>query len=115
MRVTTSDRDGVVMLKVRGRIAGHNEAEALDDKLYAALGRGYNRAVVDLGSCDWISSAGIRTLIHHYNCFKRNYGELKLTNLTDKIEKIVTITRLAEVFDIHDDPEEAILSFGAYV
>jgi len=114
MRVQISDHDGVVMLKVKGRIAGHDEAEVLDDKLYAAIGRGFNRAIVDLGNCDWISSAGIRTLIHHHNCFKRNYGELKLTNLTDKIEKIVTITRLAEVFDIHDNPEQAFLSFNSY-
>lgn len=112
MKVTTSTFDGVVVLYVKGRISGHDDADYLDDKLYAAIGRGHNRAVVDLGNCDWISSAGIRTLIHHHNCFKRNYGELKLANLTSKIEKIVTITRLAQVFDIYESKDEAVLSFG---
>jgi len=112
MKVSTSTHDGVIVLHVKGRISGHEDAECLDDKLYAAIGRGHNRAVVDLGNCDWISSAGIRTLIHHYNCFRRNYGELKLANLTEKIEKIVTITRLAQVFDIYESKDDAILSFG---
>ena len=112
MKVTTTNRDGVVVLHVRGKIAGLEDAEFLDDKLYATIGRGNNMAVVDLCDCDWISSAGIRTLIHHHNCFKRNYGELKLANLTRKIEKIVTITRLAQVFDIYEDADKAIMSFS---
>jgi len=72
MKVMTNDLGDVIVLRIRGRIAGLDEAEELDDKLYATIGRGFNKAVVDLGSCDWISSAGIRTLIHHHNCFKRN-------------------------------------------
>jgi anti-sigma B factor antagonist len=112
MKVSSSTHDGVVVLHVKGRISGHDDADILDDKLYAAIGRGFNRAVVDLSGCDWISSAGIRTLIHHHNCFKRNYGELKLANLTRKIEKIVTITRLAQVFSIYESRDEAILSFS---
>lgn len=112
MKVTCTDHDGVTVIGIKGRIRGLEEAEYLDDKLYAAIGRGCNKAVVDLSDCDWINSAGIRILIHHHNCFKRNYGELKLSNLTRKIEKIVTITRLAQVFSIYESREEAITSFS---
>ena len=112
MKVTCKDQNGVMVIEVKGRIRGIEEAEYLDDKLYAAIGRGCNKAVVDLSECDWINSAGIRTLIHHHNCFKRNYGELKLSNLTRKIEKIVTITRLAQVFSIYESRDDAVLSFA---
>jgi len=111
MKVTSSQHDDVIVLHVKGRIRGHEEAESLDDMLYATIGRGCNKAVVDLGNCDWINSAGIRTLIHHYNCFKRHYGELKLSNLTRKIEQIIAITKLAQVFDIYDSKDEAVTSF----
>jgi anti-sigma B factor antagonist len=112
MKVTSTNQNGVVLLQVHGRILGPEEAESLDDKLYAAIGRGFRKAVVDLGNCDWINSAGIRTLIHHHDCFRRNYGELKLSCLTRKIEKIVTITKLAQVFDIYESKDEALLSFN---
>jgi anti-sigma B factor antagonist len=112
MKVTCNNCDDVTILHVKGRIRDLEEAEFLDDKLYATLGRGCNKAVVDLGNCDWINSAGIRTLIHHHNCFKRNYGELKLSNLTSKIEQIIAITRLAQVFDIYDSRDEAVTSFS---
>jgi anti-anti-sigma factor len=112
MKVTRFDVDDVTILQVKGRIRGLSDADYLDEKLYATLGRGCNKAVVDLGSCDWISSAGIRILIHHHNSFKKNYGELKLSNLTRKIDKIIAITRLAQVFDIYDSRDEAVLAFS---
>jgi anti-sigma B factor antagonist len=112
MRVTRKDLGDVTVIEVKGRIRGHDDADFLDEKLYATLGRGCSKAVVDLGSCDWISSAGIRILIHHHNSFKKNYGELKLSNLTRKIEKIITITRLAQVFDIYDSNDEAVMAFS---
>ena len=112
MKVTRTDFGDVSVIKVKGRIRGYDDADCLDEKLYALLGRGCNKAVVDLGSCDWISSAGIRILIHHHNSFKKNYGELKLSNLTRKIEKIIAITRLATVFDIYDSQDEAVMAFS---
>jgi len=111
MKFNHYEKDGVDVIEIKGKIMGGDDFSKLDDKLYALIGRGRKKAVIDLSGCDWINSTGLGRLIHHSTSFKGVEGELKLTNLTDKIDRIITITRLTEVFDIHDSVEDAIDSF----
>jgi anti-anti-sigma factor len=50
-------------------------------------------------------------LIHHYKKFRDASGELRLANLTKKIERILVIARLTEVFQTYDSVDEAVASF----
>jgi anti-sigma B factor antagonist len=111
MKFNHYEKDGVDVIEIKGKILGGDDFVPLDDKLFALLGRGSTKAVVDLGNCDWINSTGLGRLIHHSTTFKEQGGELKLANLTAKIEQIITITRLTEVFDVSDSVEEAISKF----
>ena len=43
---------------------------------------------------------------------KDNDGQLKLANVTEKISSLLTITKLATVFETYDSVEEAV---GAFV
>jgi len=38
-------------------------------------------------------------------------GELKLSNVTEKIQSLLTITKLITVFETYDSLEEAVQSF----
>ena len=60
---------------------------------------------------DWIASSGISNLVHHYTKFKEIGGDLKLANLTKKIQQIIVITKLTLVFEVHDTLEAALDSF----
>ena len=111
MKINYYEKDGVDVIEVKGKIMGGDDFAPLDDKLYALMGKGRVKAVIDLSGCDWINSTGLGRLIHHSTTFKGMNGELKLANLTEKIDKIITITRLTEVFDVADSVEEAIKSF----
>ncbi|MFH1699859.1 MAG: STAS domain-containing protein [Candidatus Zixiibacteriota bacterium] len=111
MKFEHYEKNGVDVIEVKGKIMGGDDFIPLDEKLYALLGRGRVKAVLDLSGCDWINSTGLGRLIHHSTSFKEQKGELKLANLTDKIEKIITITRLSEVFDVADSVEEALAKF----
>jgi anti-sigma B factor antagonist len=111
MKFNYYEKDGVDVIEVRGKIMGGDDFIPLDDKLYALIGKGRVKAVIDLSRCDWINSTGLGRLIHHSSTFKNMKGELKLANLTEKIDKIITITRLSEVFDVTDSVDEAIGRF----
>lgn len=111
MKFEHYEKGGIDVIEVKGKIMGGDDFLPLDDKLYALIGRGRIKAVLDLSKCDWINSTGLGRLIHHSTNFKDLKGELKLANLTDKIEKIITITRLTEVFDVTDSVDEAIARF----
>lgn len=111
MKVNVSERDGVQVIAVSGKLMGGPDTGELDEKLYSLLGKGSKKAVVDLAQCEWINSSGLSILIHHYKKFRDAAGELKLANLTTKIERILVIARLTEVFQVFDSVDEAVASF----
>jgi len=111
MKVNDYEKDGVWVVEVKGQLMGGPDTGELDEKLYAIIGKGNKKAVVDLAKCDWINSSGLSILIHHYKKFKSDDGELKLANLTNKVERILVIARLTEVFDVKDSVEEAKKAF----
>ncbi|MFH2056969.1 MAG: STAS domain-containing protein [bacterium] len=111
MKVSVSEQDGVNVVAVSGKMMGGPDTGELDEKLYTILGRGHKQAVIDLEKCEWINSSGLSILIHHYKKFNESGGDLRLANLTSKIERILVISRLTEVFKSYDSLDEAIASF----
>ncbi len=108
MKVTLSEKNGISVISVSGKMMGGPDTGELDEKLYSLLAKGQKNAIVDLQNCEWINSSGLSILIHHYKKFKDAGGELRLANLTDKIERIMVISRLTEVFSVHDTLDEAV-------
>ena len=46
-----------------------------------------------------------------HTTIKRQGGQLKLLNLTDRIQNLLVITKLLTVFDTYDNEAEALKSF----
>ena len=58
-----------------------------------------------------MDSSGIGELIANYTTISRQGGQVKLLNLTDKIQDLLVITKLLTVFDVYDNEAEALNSF----
>jgi len=52
-----------------------------------------------------------KILISGLTTIRNNNGELKLANLTKKVQSLLTITKLVSVFEAYDSLDEAIDSF----
>ena len=50
-------------------------------------------------------------MIANYTTVSRDGGQLKLLNLTEKIQNLLVITKLLTVFDSYDNEAEALSSF----
>ena len=90
---------------------GGPDATLLHDKLHEIIEAGKKKVVIDLSKVDWMNSTGLGILISSYSTLRKSDGELKLANVTEKIQSLLTITKLVTVFDAHDSVEEAISSF----
>lgn len=66
--------------------------------------------IINFGNLDFIDSAGLTVLIHVRRKIYESKGTLKLTNLGDRIQKLMQITRLHRVFDIYETLDHAIKS-----
>ena len=112
MKINAQQIEGVSVLEPHGSLMGGPSTGKLDEKLYALLGRGEKKVVVDLGHTDWINSSGLSILIHHWKKFREADASLRLANLTTKTQRIIVISRLASVIDCYDTVDEAVASFA---
>ena len=111
MKLTDRMQDGVVVLEPKGKIMGGPDASMLHDKLYEYIKQDRRMVVVDLAQVDWMNSTGLGILISGYTTLRNNDGLLKLANVTDKIQSLLTITKLVSVFEAFDSVDDAVKSF----
>lgn len=99
---------GKVMLRVAGRMDADNagQFEAACD---ACISEGFTRLVVDLGDLAYISSMGLRCFVSVAKKLKDKGGELRVCRLTGLVRQVFEITRLTQVFPLHDSVEAALL------
>ncbi len=62
----------------------------------------------DVGEVD---SSGIGEFVGSYTTVSNRGGQLKLLNLTDKLNQVIETTNLNNIFEIYDNEQGAISSF----
>ena len=114
MDMTTSTRQagGVTIVDIHGRIVLGEESAALRELVCDLLSKGHKKILFNLGDVNYIDSSGLGHLVSAFTSVRKQGGELKLLNLTNKVNDLMQITRLYTVFDILDDEAVAIKSFG---
>ena len=60
----------------------------------------------------WVNSTGLGILISGYTTLKKSGGELKLLNVSDRIQNIFIVSKLFTVFESFQDEDEAVRSFS---
>ena len=103
--------DGVVVLVLEGKIIGGSDSLLLHDKVHSLIADGIKQVVIDLGKVNWMNSSGLGTLMACLTSLRNANGELKLANVTKKVENLLFITKLICVFEIYDSEERAVASF----
>jgi anti-sigma B factor antagonist len=103
--------DGVTVLQLSGKIVlGEGEVQ-IRDRIKDLLADGQRKILLNLADVSYIDSAGLGTLISSFATVKREQGELKLANLTNRVQDLLAITKLITVFDTYDSEAEALSSF----
>ncbi len=112
MKLSVRDEKEVVVLEPKGKIMGGPDVALLHDKLHDYIKQNKKKVVIDLAKVDWMNSTGLGILISGLTTLRNNQGDLKLANVTGKIESLLTITKLITVFETFDSVEEAVASFN---
>lgn len=112
MKTNTRQTGEVTIVDISGRISLGQESAALRDLVRDLLKNGQRKIVLNLADVDYIDSSGLGTLVAAVSTARREGGDIKLVNLTDKVDDLMQVTRLYTVFEIADDEAGAIKSFG---
>jgi anti-sigma B factor antagonist len=110
-KITIRQANGITVLDVNGRITLGDGGVTLRDAIQNALNAGVRKLIVDMGDVNYMDSSGVGEFTGAYTSAKRVGCDLKLVRLTRKIDDLMQITKLATIFDIYPDEQEAIASF----
>jgi anti-sigma B factor antagonist len=111
MTIATHKVNDITILDLSGRITLGEGSVQLRDTVKDLVSKGQKKIVLNLGDVNYMDSSGVGELVTAYTTVKNQGGELKLVNLTKKIEDLMAITKLVTVFDIHDDEAKAVAAF----
>jgi len=110
--VQEKEVNGVVVLSVQERVVGGPEMGALHESIHKHLEQKKKYFVVDLSEVERINSSGLGLLIGGLTTARNHGGDLKLVGVSEAVQHILHITRLAGVFEIFPTVEAAIQSFA---
>jgi anti-sigma B factor antagonist len=101
----------VTILDLKGKITLGEGDEALKDKINSLTLQNRRQILLNLEGVPYIDSAGLGEVVRTYTTVSRQGGQLKLVNLTKRIEDLLSITKLLTVFETFDTEAEALQSF----
>jgi len=113
MSLTVSIRNvgAVTVVDIIGRIVLGEESASLRTLVVDLLSKGNNKILFNLAHVDYIDTTGLGLLISSLLKVRMQKGELKLTNLSGKLQDVMQITKLYTVFEIFEDEAAALRSF----
>jgi len=100
----------VVLMDVSGRLTSL-ETEALRDSISRLLKEGRKDIVLNLGGLQYLDSSGVGELARAYVTVVKQSGQMKVIGLSSRIEEVLKITQLYQVFPEFPDEEAALKSF----
>lgn len=100
----------VDLITLAGRVDSSN-ADQLDAIFKEILDNGRNNIVVELKDVNYMSSAGLRSLVAALRECKQRRGDVRLANISERVEEVLSLSGLNKLFTTFDDTTSAVGSF----
>lgn len=111
MNIHVKDINNVTIIELKGKLEGGPLSSVISKNLHDLLEKGKKNVVIDLGNVSYISSSGLGILISGLASMKNGGGTLKLANISNKVEGLLSITKLNQIFEKFDTVDQAVESF----
>jgi anti-sigma B factor antagonist len=111
MSYSVSEQNDVVIIALVGKIMGGPEATEINDKFNQLIDDKKLKVVIDLMNVEWMNSSGLGILIGAATLLRNNNGQLRLINVSERIQNLLRITKLSGIFETSKSLEEATTSF----
>lgn len=111
LSITERQAGDVTVLDLSGKITIGEGSVQLREKVRQLLDSGNSKILLNLGDVSYVDSSGIGELVSSYTTVNKSGGQLKLLNLTKKIQDLLAITKLLTVFEISESESDALASF----
>ena len=111
VKLTTRQVGDVTVIDAVGRITLGEGSSTFRDTVKELVTKGNKKILMNLAEVSYIDSSGIGELVSGFTTVSNGGGNLKLLNLTKRIQDLLQITKLYTIFEVFDDEAVALASF----
>jgi anti-sigma B factor antagonist len=111
MQTASRQIDDISVVDVRGRITVGEGNIMLRQVVAGLLEKGNNRILLNLQAVEYVDSAGLGELVRTHTTLQREGGQLKMVNVSPRVQELLKATSLHKVFDVQKDEVSAVRSF----
>jgi len=110
LTLNTRQVGNVTIVQCQGRIVAGKESDSLRAHV-ASLLEERRSLLLHLGEVGFIDSSGLGSMVRALASTRQARGDLKLCNVPENVRKLLEMTRLTSVFDLHESEETAVAAF----
>lgn len=103
----------VIVVHLQGNITLGRDTQKLRDLVHQKLASGYRNIVLNLAEVYYMDSSGLGELVAAHTTANQQGGKLKLMKLAPRVKDLVQLTKLFQMFEVFNDEDSAVRSFGA--
>jgi anti-anti-sigma factor len=107
MEIQKRKEKNMMVVSIKGRLDALTAPE-LEKDLLETIAGGEEGFIMDLSGLQYISSAGLRTLLVLAKKLKSGQGEILFTGLKGPVEEVFKISGFYSIFKIFDSLEAAL-------
>ena len=111
MNITIREDGRVTILTLKGDLVIGEPESAFKRTVIRLLEESHVHLLVDLASVGFLDSSGLGALVRALTNTQKEGGTTKLLCAGPQIKKLLAMTNLDSVFEMHDDLETAVSSF----
>jgi anti-sigma B factor antagonist len=105
------ERGEISIINLKGFLDAHT-APTLENNFTQLINDNKYKIVVNFEDLAYISSAGLGVFMAYIESIRDNKGDIKLTNMSDKVFNIFDLLGFPLLYEIYKNEEEAIKKFS---
>jgi len=110
MELSSSQQGDVTIVKISGSVDALTAGEATTF-LETQVKQGHLKLVTDISDVEYMSSAGLRTLLTTLKQVRQSEGDLRIAGAQENVKKVLEMAGLTSIMKSYSDVETAVGSF----
>jgi anti-sigma B factor antagonist len=111
MHLESSERNGVIVVTLEGKLMGLPDESSLIDQIYEFVEQSKTKVVLDLSGVTWMNSRALGMCIAGLTTLRSRGGDLRLARVSKQVDVLLHKCHLHTCFRSFDTVEEAVGSF----
>lgn len=112
MKSRVVEKYNAVIIELKGDVMGGDDTKEFNELLHKLIDGGKKNIIVDLGEVKFMNSSGLGMLISALTTAKKAEGNLKLARVGEKIQSLLIITKLIQIFETFESVDDAVKSYS---